>query len=100
MRLGNERLGESHAQPGAFDEPLPAFLDPNRREAEVTWMPGRVRPAAAQYVARESGQSLIYRVPELNLLGAETKRHLKDARKIGDKYAKFRAYAVEGLPQQ
>jgi uncharacterized protein (DUF1330 family) len=23
----------------------------------------------------------------------------KDARKIGDKYAKFRAFAVEGLPQ-
>jgi uncharacterized protein (DUF1330 family) len=23
----------------------------------------------------------------------------KDARKVGDKYAKFRAYAVEGLPQ-
>ncbi len=23
----------------------------------------------------------------------------KEARKIGDKYAKFRAYAVEGLPQ-
>jgi uncharacterized protein (DUF1330 family) len=24
----------------------------------------------------------------------------KEARKIGDKYAKFRAYAVEGMPQQ
>jgi hypothetical protein len=23
----------------------------------------------------------------------------KDARKIGDKYAKFRAFAIEGLPQ-
>jgi uncharacterized protein (DUF1330 family) len=25
--------------------------------------------------------------------------HFKEARKIGDKYAKFRAFAVEGLPQ-
>ena len=26
-------------------------------------------------------------------------KEFKDARKIGDKYAKFRAFAVEGLPQ-
>jgi hypothetical protein len=24
----------------------------------------------------------------------------KEARKVGDKYAKFRAFAIEGLPQQ
>jgi uncharacterized protein (DUF1330 family) len=27
-------------------------------------------------------------------------QEMKDARKIGDKYAKFRSYAVEGIPQQ
>ena len=27
------------------------------------------------------------------------KHQFKEARKIGDKYAKFRAFALEGLPQ-
>lgn len=29
-----------------------------------------------------------------------TSPEYKEARKIGDKYAKFRAYALEGMPQQ